>query len=84
MSIAAFRELEDKAIEDGEEHGIEMRHAGPVTQRSLAVLGADGGLEIGWAEYRLEVLKWLEGMGADGVRELMFCTMKHLIGKEKG
>ena len=84
VSIATFRELEDKAVEDGNGQGIEVRHAGPVTQRSLAMLGADGGVSIGWAEYRLEVLNWLGEMGVDGVRELMFCTMKHLMGKEKG
>ena len=58
---------------------IETRHAGPVTQRSLAGLGAEGGVRVGWAEYRLEVLRWLGEKGVGGVGELMFCTMKHLM-----
>ncbi|MCJ1483484.1 hypothetical protein MMC06_003651 [Schaereria dolodes] len=83
LSIAAFRDLEDKS-EEGEEGSVQMRHAGPVGQRSLAALAADGGITVGWAEYRLEVLKWLGEIGVDGIGQLMFCTMKHLMGPAKG
>ena len=78
-SITAFRELEDKAIsEDG--GAIRIRHAGPIRQRSFQGLGGDGGLEIGWGDYRIEVLKWLRSRGVGGVGELMGCTMKTLVG----
>ena len=59
---------------------MRVRHAGPVSQRSLAVLQAEGGLEVNWAAYRAEVLRWLDEMGVKGVGELMFCTMKLLMG----
>lgn len=79
VSIIAFRDLETKAIEDRNGEVIETRHAGPVTQRSLAGLAVEGGIKVGWAEYRLEVLKWLGERGVGGVGDLMFCTMKHLM-----
>lgn len=78
LSIACFRDLED-AAEEAEERSLSIRHAGPVSQRSLTVLGNEGGLRISWGNYRLEVLKWLEERGVKGVRELMFNTMKHLM-----
>lgn len=78
LSIACFRDLEDAAAE-AEERSLSTRHAGPVTQRSLTVLGNGGGLKISWGSYRLEVLKWLGDRGVKGVRELMFNTMKHLM-----
>ena len=78
LSIACFRDLEDAAAE-AEEDGLSIRHAGPISQRSLTMLGNEGGLKISWGNYRLEVLKWLEERGVKGVRELMFNTMKHLM-----
>ena len=84
LSIAAFRDLEDTA-EEKEEGSVSVRHAGPVGQRSLMVLKGEGGLEVGWAEYRLEVLRWLGERGVGGIGELMGCTMKQLMGVgEKG
>ena len=56
-----------------------IRHAGPVSQRSLAQLGEQGGLKISWSNYRLEVIRWLEERGVKGVGELMYNTMKHLL-----
>ena len=78
LSRACFRDLEDAAVE-AEEAALSVRHEGSVTQRSLTVLGNEGGLKISWGTYRLEVLKWLEEKGVKGVRELMFNTMKHLM-----
>lgn len=78
LSIACFRDLEDAAYA-ADPDSIETRHAGPVTQRSLSVLADEGGLRISWANYRLEVLKWLEERGVGGIGELMFNTMKHLM-----
>lgn len=82
LSNAAFRDLEDGAMDSDLGSEISTRHAGPVSQRSLAVLGSEGGIRMGWAEYRLEVLKWLGERGAQGISELMFCTMKHLMGQK--
>ena len=80
LSIACFRDLEDAAEEDQEEGGLRVGHAGPVSQRSLAVLEAEGGVVVNWAVYREEVLRWLDERGVGGVMELMFCTMKLLMG----
>ena len=72
--------MEDRAIDGAEDAPpISLRHAGPVSQRSLAALGQDGGIKAGWAEYRLNVLQWLGDRGAVGIGELMFCTMKLLM-----
>ena len=88
LSIASFRDMEDRIIEaeerqdrmdvDGADR-LRVRHAGPVGQRSLALLGPEGGIKLGWTEYRLEVLNWLAERGVGGVGELMFCTMKLLM-----
>jgi centromere protein I len=77
LSIQAFRRLEDQAVEAGQD--ISLRHAGPVTQRSLTLLGNEGGLKITWANYRLAVLQHLEDLGVGGVSDLMYNTMKHLM-----
>jgi len=79
LSAAAFRDLEDRMREGGGGGRARTRHTGPVTQRSLEALAMDGGAKVGWADYRLEVLKWLGNRGVDGIGELMFCTMKHLM-----
>ncbi|APA08264.1 hypothetical protein sscle_03g030340 [Sclerotinia sclerotiorum 1980 UF-70] len=73
-AITYMRELEDQAEDE-----INVRHAGPVTQVSLKKLGNDGGLSISWQDYRLGVLKYLEGKGLPGAGELMYNTMKHLM-----
>ncbi|KAI9697992.1 MAG: hypothetical protein M1836_004345 [Candelina mexicana] len=78
LSIACFRDLEEAAYA-GDPESIVTRHAGPVTQRSLTILANEGGLRISWADYRLQVLKWLEERGVGGIGELMFNTMKHLM-----
>ncbi|MCJ1393038.1 hypothetical protein MMC18_005910 [Xylographa bjoerkii] len=78
LSIAAFRDLEGKARVDA---GVaRTRHLGPVTQRSLEALTMDGGIKVGWADYRLEVLRWLGERGVAGIGDLMSCTMKQLMG----
>ena len=61
---------------------ITARHAGPVAQKSLSSLARQGGLAVSWADYRLGVLRWLREMGAGGIEELMFCTMKLLMGNK--
>lgn len=74
LAITYVRELEDQAEDE-----IDVRHAGPVTQVSLKKLGNDGGISVSWQEYRLGVLRYLEGKGFLGVGELMYNTMKHLM-----
>ncbi|KAG0648352.1 Sim4 complex subunit mis6 [Hyphodiscus hymeniophilus] len=73
-AISYLRELEDKAEDE-----LEVRHAGPVTQSSLKILQKDGGLTLSWPDYRLGVLQYLERLGAPGVGELLYNTMKHLM-----
>ena len=80
LSIGVFRDMEDEVIGAGDDvPPVRVRHAGPVSQRSLAALAQDRGIRAGWAEYRLNVLKWLSDRGAVGIRELMFCTMTLLM-----
>ncbi|KAK1760496.1 centromere protein I [Echria macrotheca] len=73
QSISYVRELEDNDDE------VATRHAGPVTQMSLAQLTTRGGLRLTWQEYRLGVLQHLEKQGFPGVPELMYNTMKNLM-----
>lgn len=81
LSNAAMREIEEEGIAARGEKQIRVRHAGPVTQKSLVVLGREGGVVVGWKEYRLAVLTWLEKRGLTGLAEFMGCTMKGLMGK---
>lgn len=87
LSISYVRELEDKEVAEAPEGTttpIQIRHAGPVTQRSLMQLGKDGGLKLTWPNYRLGVLRYLEGKGVMGVGELMYNTLKHLMTAREG
>lgn len=66
-----------RSVEDVEE--VQRRHAGPVTQRSLDVLGKAGGMRLAWMEYRTGILLFLEGEGVTGVGELMRSTVKGIM-----
>jgi len=77
LAIEYVRELEDSA---GDE--IVKRHAGPVTQKSLAQLEKDGGLKISHPDYKLGVLRYIEKKRVMGVGELMYNTMKHLMSNK--
>lgn len=83
LSISYIRALEDAAedaaVRGGAMEDIQIRHAGPVTQKSLAQLGKDGGLKLSWPNYRLGVLDYLEGKGCMGVGELMYNTLNILM-----
>lgn len=79
LSIAAFREVED-AAEDQLPGSVAVRHAGPITMKSLAQLGREGGVKMGWKEYRVLVLKWLEGVGVNGVADFGAATMPGMKG----
>ena len=78
VSIQVFRDMEDKVMADNsdEEDVITKRHAGPVTQHSLAHLLSQGGLEVSWLNYRREVLDVLGTMGADGLSDLIRRSVK--------
>ena len=81
LSISFLRDLEDKANNG---RGVPVRHAGPVTQKSLVALGKEGGLQLTWPQYRLGVLQYLENKRVNGVGELMYNTMKHLMAQREG
>ncbi|KAK3684824.1 Mis6-domain-containing protein [Podospora appendiculata] len=76
QAISYMRQLEDAEIEENE---LRARHAGPVTQSSLAQLGNKGGMQLSWQAYRSGVLKFLEAKGFKGFPELMYNTMKNLM-----
>lgn len=73
LADAYLRELED------ETEGVEKRHRGPVTQRSLDTLAREGGVRLGWTEYRAGILRYLNGKGVEGVGELMRTTVKGVM-----
>lgn len=76
------RRLEEKEDEEVE---LQARHAGPVTQKSLALLSRKGGLELSWQDFRLGVLRLLEDQEWSGIPELMYSTMKNLLdARSKG
>ena len=74
LSISYMRELEDNT-----EEVIERRHPGPVTQNSLKQLEQNGGLSLPWQKYKLGFLHYLEDRGVNGVAELLYNTLKHLM-----
>lgn len=79
LSITAFREVEDSA-EDKQPGSVAVRHAGPITTKSLAQLGREGGVKMGWKEYRVLVLRWLEGVGVSGIADFGAATMPGMKG----
>ncbi|OTB05754.1 hypothetical protein M426DRAFT_72618 [Hypoxylon sp. CI-4A] len=77
-AISYFRELEDDELRQGMGE-LSTRHAGPVTRASLGALANRGGLRVGWDDYRLGVLTYLEGKSMAGVGELMYNTMTNVM-----
>jgi centromere protein I len=77
LAQTTLTSLEEAAHKDGEDEF--PLHAGPVTQRSLTVLEKEGGVALSWKQYRVEMLNWLESHGLDGMKKLMFATMKDLM-----
>lgn len=75
-SRAIFNSLEESAEASGEE--LQVKHAGPVTTRSLVVLDRERGLKLSWKQYRVEILKGMDECGVGGIRELMYSTMTNL------
>ncbi|EXF81045.1 hypothetical protein CFIO01_10529 [Colletotrichum fioriniae PJ7] len=81
QAIESIRELEDRELAANEQ-AISTRHAGPVTSSSLARLADARGLRITWSEYRIIVLRALEGKGLGGIPSLMKNTMKVLMSSK--
>ncbi|TPX10967.1 uncharacterized protein E0L32_008173 [Thyridium curvatum] len=77
QSISHLRSLEDAEI-DSTGGELYKRHAGPVTQSSLAQLGTGGGLDLSWQAYRSGVLQHLEDNSLEGIPNLLYNTMKNL------
>ncbi|KAI9741907.1 MAG: hypothetical protein M1834_000296 [Cirrosporium novae-zelandiae] len=73
ISNEAFHDVEDEADRNNE---LQIFHTGPVTAKSLERLQDHGGLSISWAEYRLEILGWLEKRGVKGVWEFVGTYIK--------
>ncbi|KAI0129232.1 Mis6-domain-containing protein [Hypoxylon sp. NC0597] len=78
LAISYFRELEDEELQRNAEE-LSTRHAGPVTRTSLSTLANSGGLRVGWDDYRLGVLSYLEGKGMAGIGQLMYNTMTNVM-----
>lgn len=74
QSIRRVREMEEAALAS-DRSALHARHAGPVTQSSLAKLAAAGGIRLSWQEYRIDVLRSLSDRGLPGVAELLKNTM---------
>lgn len=74
QSIRVVRELEDAGME--KDQSIRTRHAGPVTQNSLARLPGSGGINLSWKDYRVDVLATLSANELPGITELLKNTMK--------
>ncbi|KAH7318624.1 Mis6-domain-containing protein [Stachybotrys elegans] len=73
QSIRSLRQAEEAEIEM--DQLIRTRHAGPVTQTSLARLSSSGGIRLSWQDYRIGVLEHLEMEGFVGITELLMNTM---------
>ncbi|KAL7625494.1 hypothetical protein AAE478_004714 [Parahypoxylon ruwenzoriense] len=78
FAISYFRELENEELERSA-GGLRTRHAGPVTRHSLVALANNGGLRVGWDDYRLGVLTYLEQKSMTGVGQLMYNTMTNVM-----
>lgn len=78
LAVSYFRELEEEELERGSDN-LGIRHAGPVTRASLNSLINNRGLKLGWDDYRLGVLSYLEKKGMAGVGELMYNTMTNVM-----
>lgn len=82
MSIAAFWAAEERQLQEDKNPNAK-RHAGPVTAHSLGKLASQGGIEISFQEYRVMVLRYMDGQGLIGIPELMRNTMKILMTPRK-
>lgn len=76
VAQSAFATLQDEAeVAAGDSL---QRHAGPITERSLEVLGYEGGTKVSFKACRVSMLNWMEERGVDGIKTLLFATMRNL------
>lgn len=75
FNAECIRFLEDK---NDELKKIDVRHAGPVTSKSLAGLAGDGGFSIDYRVFKMASLEFLRRKGFEGVHALIYSTMKKL------
>jgi centromere protein I len=68
-----------RAHEDEEMETVKKRHLGPVTSKSLEALGREGGVKLGWTEYRVGILRYLGERGVTGIGDLMRTTVKGVM-----
>ncbi|KAI0146324.1 Mis6-domain-containing protein [Xylariaceae sp. FL1272] len=80
-AISHLRDVEENELENGSE-GLDVRHAGPVTRKSLTTLASRGGVKLAWDDYRLGVLNHLDSQGMDGVGQLLSNTMTTLMQRK--
>ncbi|KAJ6259737.1 hypothetical protein Dda_5375 [Drechslerella dactyloides] len=57
---------------------LDVRHAGPVTSKSLAGLAGDGGYQVEYRVFKMASLEYLRRKGFEGVYALIYSTMKKL------
>ncbi|KAI5803123.1 Mis6-domain-containing protein [Geopyxis carbonaria] len=76
LSADWFRQLEESS-------DANVRHAGPISQRSLTLLGASDGLKMSYSDYRVAVLRDLKRKGLVGIWDFMHNTMISLIQTSK-
>jgi centromere protein I len=83
LSAATWRAVEKQEVEKAGAGNVTRYHAGPVSEKSLEVLGSRGGVSVDWegaGGYKVMVLQWLTERGLGGIRDLMFATVIHLKG----
>ncbi|KAK6354112.1 hypothetical protein TWF730_008530 [Orbilia blumenaviensis] len=68
----------EEAYEDARDIYLPIRHAGPVTSKSLMGLAGDGGYNIEYRVFKVASLEYLKRKGFDGVHRLIYSTMKKL------
>jgi centromere protein I len=76
LAYSSFAALQDEA--EAAQGEPLKRHVGPATQKSLEVLAYEGGMKINWQKCRVSTLSWIEARGLDGIRTLLFATIKNL------
>ncbi|EWC44573.1 hypothetical protein DRE_06654 [Drechslerella stenobrocha 248] len=76
FNAECLRFLEDRHEELKSD--LEVRHAGPVTSKSLTGLAGDGGYKIEYRVFKMASLEYLRRKGFDGVYSLIYSTMKKL------
>ncbi|KAF2736807.1 Mis6-domain-containing protein [Polyplosphaeria fusca] len=79
LSASAWRAMEESEIVEKQyDRQAVNYHKGPVSQTSLQVLANRGGVDVGYEEYKVQVLEWTAARGLEGVSAFMHTTVKTL------